>query len=76
MTKPGEKNRFLVDLGGMSLTPADRRAIAATIQGAVLAHLAIRHPMPTDTLRLVDEGGIAGMYPAATASKPDAGPGL
>ncbi len=72
MAKPGEKNRFVVDLGGMSLTPADRRAIAATIQGAVLAHLAIKHPMPAETLRLVD-GGIAGMF---MPEKPEPGPDL
>ncbi len=61
-TKKPTKNRFVVDLGAMPLTEQHQRSVAAAIQGAVLAHLAANHPLPTQHVGLVDDGGIAGMY--------------
>jgi hypothetical protein len=39
-------SRFVVDLGNMKLTEADRDAIASAIQQAVLAQLAAHHAAP------------------------------
>ncbi|OUM00328.1 hypothetical protein [Variovorax sp. JS1663] len=67
------KNRFVVDLGGLDLSEADRRSVAAAIQGAVLAHLAAKHPLPPKPVQMLDSGGIAGMF--IPDPEPDPGPG-
>jgi hypothetical protein len=60
--KGASKNRFVVDLGAMALSEPDQRALAAAIQGAVLAHLAAKHPIPQDQVQLTAPGGIKGMF--------------
>lgn len=72
MAKPRAKNKFVVDLGGLNLTPEDYGTVAAAIQGAVLSHLAGKYPIPTKSLTLIDERGIAGMY--IPDPKPEPGP--
>ena len=62
MAKAKGKNRFVVDLGGMSLSADDRRGVAAAIQGAVLSFLAVNTKMPGEQVTLIDEGGIEGMF--------------
>lgn len=76
MTKVGSKNRFVVDLGGLALKPAEQRAVAAAIQGAVLSHLAANHELPGQQAQLMDDGGIAGMFlqPAVQSSTPGSAP--
>lgn len=76
MTKVGSKNRFVVDLGGLALKPAEQRAVAAAIQGAVLSHLAANHELPSHQARLMDDGGIAGMYMPPGVTPPAPGPAL
>lgn len=72
-TSTAESNRFIVDLGGLKLTANDQRAVAATIQGAVLSYLAANHPIPGATVDLMgDGGGIAGMF--VPRPKPEPGP--
>lgn len=76
MTKVGSKNRFVVDLGSMVLKPAEQRAVAAAIQGAVLAYLSANHELPSQQVHLMDDTGIAGMFMPPVVKPPAPGSAL
>lgn len=61
-TKSQPGNKFVVDLGGVTLADADRSRVAAAIQSAVLQFLAAHTSTPRSQISLVDQGGIAGMF--------------
>lgn len=71
MPKVSKANRFVVDLGALKLSDEDRRALAYSIQSVVLSHLAGKQPVLNQSIRLLDDDGIAGMF-VPDPSKPPA----
>jgi hypothetical protein len=66
MRVPKTKNtRFVVDLGSLKLDDAERDAISAAIQGAVLSFLGTHRKMPSRRVQL--------LYPESDQSGPTAG---
>ncbi len=62
MVKPKRKNKFVVDLGAMELGETGQAEVAAAIQGAVLTYLALNHKVPGQSIKLLDDTGIQGMF--------------